>query len=92
MSAHPLASALAGLARIVSGVRVERPDGPLPHPAVFFANHTSHLDAIVLWSALPAVLRERTLRVTSRTGESAFRNLECAAKFAKHVAVVMASV
>ena len=66
MSAHPLASALAGLARLVSGVRVERRGGDLPHPAVFFANHTSHLDAIVLWSALPAALRARTRPVAAR--------------------------
>lgn len=66
MNAHPLASALAGLARIVSGVRVERRGGALPHPAVFFANHTSHLDAIVLWSALPPALRTRTRPVAAR--------------------------
>ena len=66
MSAHPLASALAGLARLVSGVRVERRGGDLPHPAVFFANHTSHLDAIVLWSALPPALRTRTRPVAAR--------------------------
>lgn len=33
---------------------------------VFFANHTSHLDFIVLWSALPPELRARTRPVAGR--------------------------
>ena len=33
---------------------------------IFFANHTSHLDAVVLWSALPSNLRARTRPVAAR--------------------------
>lgn len=33
---------------------------------VFYANHTSHLDFIVLWSALPPGLRARTRPVAGR--------------------------
>lgn len=33
---------------------------------VFYANHTSHLDFIVLWSALPPALRARTRPVAGR--------------------------
>lgn len=33
---------------------------------VFYANHTSHLDFIVLWSALPPELRARTRPVAGR--------------------------
>jgi len=33
---------------------------------VFFANHTSHLDAVVLWGALPTPLRARTRPVAAR--------------------------
>lgn len=33
---------------------------------VFYANHTSHLDFVVLWSALPPALRARTRPVAGR--------------------------
>lgn len=33
---------------------------------IYFANHSSHLDAIVLWAALPADLRRRTRPVAAR--------------------------
>jgi len=33
---------------------------------VYFANHTSHLDALVLWSYLPRPIRERTRPVAAR--------------------------
>jgi 1-acyl-sn-glycerol-3-phosphate acyltransferase len=33
---------------------------------VYFANHSSHLDAVVLWAALPGPLRERTRPVGAR--------------------------
>lgn len=33
---------------------------------VFYANHTSHLDFVVLWSALPPELRARTRPVAGR--------------------------
>ncbi len=49
---------LAVLARLVSGARVRwagsRPD---PRQRVYFANHTSHLDAAVVWAALPKEVR-----------------------------------
>lgn len=49
---------LAAVARLLSGASVRwiecQPD---PRQRVYFANHTSHLDAIVLWSSLPGSLR-----------------------------------
>jgi 1-acyl-sn-glycerol-3-phosphate acyltransferase len=33
---------------------------------VYFANHTSHLDAIVLWSTLPRELRQLTRPVAAK--------------------------
>ncbi|MEO7677930.1 MAG: lysophospholipid acyltransferase family protein, partial [Verrucomicrobiota bacterium] len=33
---------------------------------IYFANHTSHLDAVVLWSAVPSELRARTRPVAAR--------------------------
>ena len=35
-------------------------------PRIYFANHSSHLDTIILWSALPGELRARTHPVAAR--------------------------
>lgn len=51
-------SFLALLARFFSGASVRWIDSqPDTCQRVYFANHTSHLDAIVLWSALPQAVR-----------------------------------
>src|SRR3954469_311041 len=52
---------LAGIARMISGATA-RWTAPLdPHrQRVYFANHTSHLDFIIIWSALPPAMRART--------------------------------
>lgn len=64
---HPAAACMAALVRLATGVRV-RWDGCEPSDAqrVYFANHTSHLDTIVLWGALPAAIRARTRPVAAR--------------------------
>jgi len=67
MSAHPLAGVIAGLARIVSGVQVQWADSePDPQQAVYFANHSSHLDFVVLWSSLPAEIRKLARPVAAK--------------------------
>ena len=67
MKAHPLAGIIAGAARLISGVNVRWVDtGPDPQQAVYFANHTSHLDFVVLWSSLPAAIRARTRPVAAQ--------------------------
>jgi 1-acyl-sn-glycerol-3-phosphate acyltransferase len=49
---------LAALARLLSGASTRWIDcQPDTRQRVYFANHTSHLDAIVLWSALPSHVR-----------------------------------
>jgi 1-acyl-sn-glycerol-3-phosphate acyltransferase len=62
-----IASLLAALARVVSGAAVRwvgcRPE---PRQRIYIANHTSHLDFVVLWSALPASLRRLTRPVAGR--------------------------
>ena len=64
---HPLAGFLAALARCVSGVQVRwsgcRPEA---RQRIYFANHTSHLDFVVLWSALPGEVRARTRPVAAK--------------------------
>lgn len=39
--------------------------GPAPAQRIYFANHTSHLDFVLLWSALPASMRRRTRPVAA---------------------------
>ena len=39
---------------------------PAPTPRIYFANHTSHLDTLILWSALPPALRANTHPVAAR--------------------------
>ncbi len=55
------AAAVVGFARLVTGVRGEwRGCAPDPRPRVYFANHRSHADFVLIWTVLPASLRRRT--------------------------------
>ncbi len=67
LAAPFLPTALAGLVRLATGVRPV-PEGLLPRerPVVFFANHGSHLDAPLIWAALPADWRAVTRPVAAR--------------------------
>ncbi len=58
---------LAGLARLLSGASV-RWIGCEPDTCqrIYFANHTSHLDALVLWSSLPRGVRQLTRPVAAK--------------------------
>lgn len=61
------AEVVAGFARFISGAR-PRWVGCRPEPMqrIYFANHASHLDAVVMWSLLPPALRARTRPVAAR--------------------------
>lgn len=53
-----IATALAAASRLVSGATVQwRCDPRADGQRIYFANHSSHLDFIVIWSALPPALR-----------------------------------
>jgi 1-acyl-sn-glycerol-3-phosphate acyltransferase len=55
---HPLAVVLAQVARLASGVTTRWIDcQPEERQRIYFANHTSHLDALVVWSSLPGHVR-----------------------------------
>jgi 1-acyl-sn-glycerol-3-phosphate acyltransferase len=54
---HPVAPAVAALARLICGAQARWIAPPPTAPCVYIANHRSHLDAVVLWAALPAALR-----------------------------------
>lgn len=58
---------LALLARFFSGASVRWIDSqPDTCQRVYFANHTSHLDAIVIWSALPPEVRSLARPVAAK--------------------------
>jgi 1-acyl-sn-glycerol-3-phosphate acyltransferase len=58
---------LVGLAKLISGATVRWIDcQPDTCQRVYFANHTSHLDALVLWAALPAHVRRLTRPVAAQ--------------------------
>lgn len=64
------------MARVVSGYTVRWVGcGPDTRQRIYFANHTSHLDAVVLWSALPREIRALTRPVAALDywGGSGFR-------------------
>jgi 1-acyl-sn-glycerol-3-phosphate acyltransferase len=64
---HPLARLIAAFARGLSGVQIcWQGCVPEPRQRIYFANHTSHLDFVVLWSALPVELRARTRPVAAK--------------------------
>jgi len=64
---HPLASLLAAVARGISGIQVQwagcEPD---EKQRIYFAKHSSHLDFVVLWSALPSEIRARTRPIAAQ--------------------------
>ncbi len=66
-SIHPIASLLAAVARGISGVQVQwagcEPD---ERQRIYFANHSSHLDFVVLWSALPSEIRAKTRPIAAK--------------------------
>jgi 1-acyl-sn-glycerol-3-phosphate acyltransferase len=64
---HPLASVIAAAVRGITGAQA-RWNGCAPEAKqrIYFANHTSHLDFVVLWSALPSEVRAHTRPVAAR--------------------------
>lgn len=57
---------IAGFARVVTGVSADwRGCRPEPVRRVYFANHTSHGDFVLIWTVLPAELRRLTRPVAA---------------------------
>jgi 1-acyl-sn-glycerol-3-phosphate acyltransferase len=66
LSARAARTFLVGLTRLVTGARARWAGGvPAEAQRVYFANHSSHLDTLVIWSSLPAGLRARTRPVAA---------------------------
>jgi 1-acyl-sn-glycerol-3-phosphate acyltransferase len=54
-------SGLRGLARLITGVRPRFAGGRLsPEPTIYYANHTSHGDFVLIWTVLPSAIRAVT--------------------------------
>jgi 1-acyl-sn-glycerol-3-phosphate acyltransferase len=84
-----LAALVALLARIASGPSVTvRDERAFHRQAIFFANHGSHLDFVVLWSVLPAARRARTRPVAARDYWEASRLRHFAATRLFHAVLV----
>ncbi len=61
-----LSHILAFIVRVLVGARAQWIGcAPTSTVRVYFANHTSHMDTIALWSALPADLRAKTRAVAA---------------------------
>ena len=61
------ASCIAWLTRALTGVRARwQGCAPIAEQRVYFANHTSNLDIVLLWAALPGELRRKTRPVGAR--------------------------
>jgi 1-acyl-sn-glycerol-3-phosphate acyltransferase len=62
-----MTSLVAFLVRLLSGLQARwLGTDPVDCQRVYFANHTSTLDAAVLWAALPSSIRERTRPVAAK--------------------------
>ncbi len=67
MTTNIMRIALALLARFLSGASCRWIDSqPDTCQRVYFANHTSHMDAIIIWSSLPQEVRSLTRPVAAK--------------------------
>ena len=57
---------VAWLIRVVCGVKLLPLEALPSTPAIYFANHSSHLDFTTIWAALPKKLRTRVRPVAGR--------------------------
>ena len=61
-----LSNALVGLVRLLVGAAPRwSGEGPVARQRIYFANHSSHIDTLALWAALPPQLRSRTRPVAA---------------------------
>jgi 1-acyl-sn-glycerol-3-phosphate acyltransferase len=64
---QPLVSSLLVIImRFLTGIRARWVECPTIEPRVYYANHTSHLDAIVIWASLPKAIRRLTRPVAAK--------------------------
>jgi 1-acyl-sn-glycerol-3-phosphate acyltransferase len=62
-----MSALMVGFAKLISGARAHWAGcAPDTRQRIYFANHTSHLDALVLWAVLPPPVRTLTRPVAAR--------------------------
>lgn len=62
-----IADAVGGVCRLIAGTSTEWRCAPdAAGPRVYFANHASHLDFVVIWASLPGASRRRVRPVAGR--------------------------
>ncbi|MEO7936538.1 MAG: lysophospholipid acyltransferase family protein [Dokdonella sp.] len=66
MIEHYSAAILVGITKLLVGVRADWRVEPSGGQCLYFANHSSHLDTLAIWSALAPALRKRTRPVAAR--------------------------
>jgi 1-acyl-sn-glycerol-3-phosphate acyltransferase len=57
---RPSSALLIGVVRLLVGAYPRWAAKPIDAPTIYFANHTSHIDTVALWAALPTTLRVHT--------------------------------
>jgi 1-acyl-sn-glycerol-3-phosphate acyltransferase len=64
---RPSSALLVGVVKLLVGAYA-RWNGSQPSPAqrIYFANHTSHIDTLAIWSSLPRALRAKTRPIAAR--------------------------
>src|SRR5580658_3236210 len=66
MLEKPVAAIIVGAAKLVTGATAHwKGCTPEDRQRIFVANHTSHLDFVLLWSALPPTVRAQTRPVAA---------------------------
>lgn len=60
------AASLVGFTRLMVGARADWRSPPPSGQILYFANHSSHLDTLAIWSALSAAARAATRPVAAR--------------------------
>ncbi len=66
MTKRHSAAILVGITKLLVGVRADWRAEPSAGQCLYFANHSSHLDTLAIWSALAPALRNRTRPVAAR--------------------------
>lgn len=58
---------LVSVCRFLTGIRAKQ-NAPLPEgkPCIYYANHSSHLDGLVIWSCLTSAARKRVHPVAAQ--------------------------
>lgn len=61
LAAQLLGRAICGFARFLTGARAMwKGCAPRPVQRIYYANHSSHIDFVLLWASLPMFMRRRT--------------------------------